>query len=695
MATTKAPPDRTQCENEQRYRTLFNNKAMAMARCRILADEHGHPIDYVIEEVNAAYERVVGIKKRHIEGKLASDAFPNAQVDFIGILGRVGLTGIEETFELRMPGQWLSIHAFQSAPGECTSILTDITAQKQVEKEARRHRDQLQSVLDNSPVLISMKDPEGKVVLANRALLDLVGASRPEDFVGRSVFDLFPYEVAQKLWANDLAAFRSDSPVEAEEAVCDRSGVWRTYLTIKFPVRDSATGQTYAVCAISTDITGQKHADADRERLQDELRRANAELEARVALRTAELEEAKMAADRANQAKSAFLTTMSHEIRTPLNGLIGFTGLLLHGALEPEQRRHAELARESGEMLLHLLNDFLDFSKIEAGHFVLELQPFCPEHEVKGILALVQAAATTKGLTLHGHVQAPARVRGDASRLRQILLNFLSNAVKFTEDGEVSLRCEAVGSEEAIGGSLVWLRFAVSDTGIGIPPSTQQTLFQPFIQADASTTRRFGGTGLGLAICKRLAEAMGGDVGVDSSAGQGSTFWVKLPFELLPDDDGEEAAGAADPVASAPLDARQDQTPDDQARSAARILVAEDNTISQMLVVQMFKQLGYDIDVVGNGEQAIEAWRKQDYDVVFMDYNMPVMDGLEATRRIRAQEAAAARQRTPIVALTASVLASEIEQCTQAGMDDFVSKPIRFDHLADMLDKWLVLSKPK
>lgn len=491
-------------DGDSRYRALFHNKTVGIVRCRILGDANGHPVNYVIEEANEAYGLIVGMPKRNIEGRLVTDVFPGverAPFDFIGNLGRLGLQGGEMDCEVHLPaaGQWLSLYAYGSAPGECTALFTDITRQKRADVALRRQQAQLQAIIDNSPVLISMKDPQGVVILANQALLDLVGAERADDFVGRSVFELFPTQVAQELWANDLAALRGDAPVRAEEKVQDKTGCWRTYLTIKFPVRDTLTGESYGVCAISTDITEQQQSQADRSRLEA-----------------------------ASSAKSELLATVSHEIRTHLNGVIGFTQLLATGPLNEGKRRYVDLSRESGESMLHLLNDFLDLAKIEGGGIQLIPVEFDPVQTVRQAMEPVQAVADRKGLKLQGACAVSGHVRGDVARLRQILLNYLSNAVKFTERGGVTLRCTEVSRADGI----VWLNFMVSDTGIGIDAAAQETLFRPFVQAEASTARRFGGTGLGLAICKRLAEAMGGEVGLKSEPNEGSSFWVTLPFAV-------------------------------------------------------------------------------------------------------------------------------------------------------------------
>jgi signal transduction histidine kinase/DNA-binding NarL/FixJ family response regulator len=400
-------------------------------------------------------------------------------------------------------------------------------------------------------------------------------------------------------------------------------------------------------------------------RVQEELQRRNTLL--LDAIKHANIMAAE--ARQANLAKSQFVANMSHELRTPLNAVTGMTQLLLIEDLRGHQREYVETIGDSADALLSLVNDILDFAKIEAGKLTIESAPFDLRATVEQVLELHRVAAIRKGLELSLEVapEVPRQLIGDAGRIRQVVSNFLSNAVKFTEHGRVtvSVQVEAARDRQSV------VRVAVADHGIGIAEDKLDLVFDKFTQADASTTRVYGGSGLGLAICKQIAELMGGDVGVTSRLGEGSTFWMRVTLPIDPSVMEPRAEGA--PPAPRALDGAR-----------LHVLVAEDNPVNQRVTLRMLEVLGCRVDVADTGARAVAMWdtglwSADPYDVVLMDVHMPEMDGYEATAEIRRREGG--NRHTRIIALTANAMRGDRDRCLTAGMDDYIAKPVKLDDL--------------
>ena len=559
----------------------------------------------------------------------------------------------------------LSGHDEASHLGRAVNAMLDTLAQR--ETELRNSEAQHATILDNVSAYIYLKDTQGCYLYANRPLCELFNTSLNE-LLGHDDRRFFDAETFHRLRNDDERVLRLGESLHAEETNIDLNSLQgKTFWTVKLPLR-RANGEIFALCGISTDISQRKQAELL-------LARHKEELEREVRLRTLDLLQARDAAEAANRAKSAFLANMSHELRTPMNAIMGLTGMLLRHAEDARLQDQLGKIDQASRHLLSIINDILDISKIEAERLELAQTPFRLGTVIENVNSLFAHRISDKGLQLH--LDLPAElgqlgVLGDPLRLEQVLLNFISNAIKFTDQGSITLRARQ--EEDGSGGIL--LRFEIIDTGIGITLDAQKRLFTAFEQADNSMTRKYGGTGLGLAISKRLIKLMGGEVGLVSEPEQGSTFW----FTIRVQPNRKQDAAAASKDNSSPEQYLIDL------QRGARVLLVEDEPINREVSLTLLEEVGFAVDIAEDGIQAVEKAGQQHYDLILMDVQMPRMNGLDATRAIRQLPAHA---QTPILAMTANAFEEDRRNCLAAGMNDHIGKPVAPDRLFAALQRWL------
>ena len=635
---------------EQRYRSLFENALDTVFELNLSG---------TLTSLNPAGERLSGYTLTGTPGlKMARSVAPECQRQARRIWKSMVKGQAPPTFELTVLA-WdgrriiLEINARlihqNGKPVALKGIARDVTSRKVAEEELRASEERHRLLFDLNPAPSWVSDCETQQFLAvNEAAIRLYGYSR-EEFLAMRTARIDPFEGApgRTLVSGDR---------------CREAGPWR-HLT---------KGGKPILVTVNSHKLKFRGRDANLVLMHDVTERQ--QLEAERLTYAAGLEEARRLAENATKVKSQFLATISHEIRTPMNGVIGMTQLLLDTGLNAEQRDYAEAIRGSAGLLLKIVNDVLDFSKIEAGKMKLDAVAFDLADVLEDVIGLLARPARENaiGMLLDYGAGVPRHVVGDAGRIRQIAMNLVGNAVKFTNRGRVAVRVRQLAAVGGEAGAL--LRVEVEDTGIGISADKREMLFQSFTQADSSTTRKFGGTGLGLAISKQLVELMGGGIGFESVLGKGSTFWFELRLQTA---NVQPRAGGR---------SVEDARAGDLENLRYRVLIAEDNDVNQRVAASILRKYGCRLDVAATGREAVEMWEKLPYDLIFMDCQMPEMDGYAATAEIRRREAG--QSHTPIIAMTANTMIGDREECLAAGMDDYIGKPISLQSLGRVLVRW-------
>ncbi len=638
-------------ESQSKYQSLFLNMSNAFTFEKIIFDENNEPKDLELVEVNATFERLFGLQANELIGKTVFEVFPEFAEYYLDLVRlnykeNSNLNKIKTSeYYSKGFGMWCSITTFSPAPGYLATILQDITERKFSDIKLKKSEEKYRSLFVNlnSGFVYNklIMDEEGNVldmkyIEINEAFERMFGCDR-KDVIGKHFTEVHYFD--KQLFLKNLrkayiSVVTTGESVSINEMYIPKLKKWFS-LALYSPEKDH-------IATIITDIDNKKKAEI-------------------------QIIKAKEDAEIGNKAKSEFLANMSHEIRTPLNGILGMIELTLLTELKETQKENLIIAQRCADSLLDVINDILDFSKMEAGKLIIEKTNFNINTLIDEIVKSYALDISKKKLKLNVTISpdVPQYLIGDPNRLRQIINNLISNSIKFTEKGQINLSIRMINSLS----DNIEIIFEVADSGIGISPEGKERLFKSFSQVDSSFTRKYGGSGLGLVISKQLVEMMDGKIWMESEKGKGSTFYFTAIFDL-----GDK-----------PIQQPTNLAPVNASVGRIEVLLVEDVNVNQLVLSSMLKKRGHSVDIAGNGLEAVSMHKQKKYDVILMDIQMPVMDGIEATKRIRELEGAT--MHTPIIALTAFALKGDKERFMAMGMDEYISKPVKMDEFFETIER--------